>query len=75
MDVNGLWVGTATITNVSEIKTNLFNTPTPAASRFQFRLMVHQGDDGRARHGRQNFSVNSEAKTASSPESANTIAR
>lgn len=41
----GLWVGTATITAVSEAgNTSTPTTPTPTASSFQFRIIVHVDD-------------------------------
>jgi hypothetical protein len=44
----GLWVGTATINQVSQGSDGDNPVPTNTASAFQFRLIVHQGTNGSA---------------------------
>lgn len=45
----GLWVGTATITNVSEAHSTNAALPTPVKSGFDLRLLVHVDTNGVAR--------------------------
>ena len=44
----GLWIGSATITNVSQPAVDP-NMPVPTASAFQFRLIIHVDENGQAR--------------------------
>lgn len=49
-DPTGLWVGNVRVTKVSEAgNPNDFTTPTPAASDFEFRVIVHVDGAGVAR--------------------------
>jgi len=44
IDTTGLWVGTASINKVSEVRIN--ETPVPTGSDMSFRLLLHVGTDG-----------------------------